>query len=208
MAELRQRHGLAGRGRDRKAAEAGELGAVRQRHLQDDIGRLEHVAALDVADLETAHGHGEVLIDGVHRDAAAHGLLGVDVEAPELVGLSHVVVHVDDVLDLVEHRRHVRRDLAPRLGVGPVHLRHDGLQHRRSRGHLDDGDLGAESLGQRGKQLPGRNRDLVAAPLPLLLVLQHHQEVALPGVLAQVVMADHAVEIERLCRARRRSERR
>jgi hypothetical protein len=39
-------------------------------------------AALDVAELVAAHRHGQVLVDGVHRDAVADGLLGIDLEAP------------------------------------------------------------------------------------------------------------------------------
>jgi hypothetical protein len=76
-------------------------------------------AALDVADLVAAQRHGQVLVDGVDRDAAAHGLLGVDLEAPVVVGLGHVVVDVGDAVHLLEHLGQVGGHLAAGLGVGP-----------------------------------------------------------------------------------------
>ena len=47
-------------------------------------------------------------------DAAARGLLGIDLETPVTVGVGNVVVHVDHVFHLTEHGRHVAGHLAQR----------------------------------------------------------------------------------------------
>ncbi len=157
-------------GLDRQIAQAFDLGPLRQGDLYDDFYGLVARLLLDVPDGRTTQGHGQVAIDGVDGDAAAHRLLGVHVEAPVVVGLAQVVVHVAGALGLGEEFGHVTGELAADLRRRPVDLRHHRLQHRRPRRHLDDGDGGAGPLDQLLQHLPGRDRQLVAAPLALVFV--------------------------------------
>jgi hypothetical protein len=141
-------------------------------------------------------GHRQIAVDGVDRDPATHRLLGIDVEAPVIEGPAQIVVDIAGALGLLEDLGKVARELTPQLGRGPVDLRDDRLQHRRTRRHLHDGDRGARALDHLAEQLARLDRDLVTGAIPIVLVGQLHLKLAVPGIGAQIVMTHHAVEVE------------
>ena len=53
------------------------------------------------------------------------------------------VIHVDDAGLLLEHAAHGQRHLAPSHRFRPIDLRHQRRQHRRTRWHFDDLDVGS-----------------------------------------------------------------
>ena len=150
---------------------------------------------LDIAQRHTAERQGPVAVDRLYRYAPAAGLPVIDIETPVFVGHAQVVVDIDEAFRLVEYPGQIAGDLAPRFGVRPMHFRNHGLQHRRSRRHFDHGDHGIQPTDQGLQALAGGHGDFVTGALTLFLVQQLDLNLRLPGVLAQIVMAHHAVKI-------------
>ena len=99
----------------------------------------------------------------------------------------------------LEHGRQSRGHLAADLVVGSVDLGHHGLQHRRPGRHLHHRDPGARAARASGVSIArAATASLMTAAVALVLVLEHHQHVAFPGLFAQIVVAHHAIEVERL----------
>ena len=84
------------------------------------------------------------------------------------------------------------------FGIRAIDLGHHCLHHRRARRHLGDGHLARPPLARQRRQQGARLLgDLVAAALAFLLVQQLHLDLGQPGVVAQIVVTHHAVEVER-----------
>ena len=198
--QFTQGHAHAVLGLNQQITQAGDLGTLCQGHLDHDIHGLMTGALFHVSKHHTPQGHGQVLVDGIHGNAPHIGLLAVHHEAPVIMGLDHVIVHVLQVGRLLEDLSQVRRHLAARRRIRPVYRRHHGLQHRRPRRHLHHGKPGIHVLEQLGDPCAGIHGDFVTAALAVMLVHQLHLYLRLPRFPAQVVMAHHAVEIEGLGR--------
>ena len=193
-----QGHAHAVLGLDEQITQTADLGTLRQGHLDHDVHGLMTGALLHVSNHHAPQGHGQILVDGVHGNAPHVGLLAIHDEAPVIMGLNHVVVHVLQVGRLLEDLGQIRRHFSARGRVRPIHCRHHGLQHRRPRRHLHHGEAGIHILEQLGDPGTGIHGDFMTAALALMLVQQLHLYLCLPGLSAQIVMTHHAVEIEGL----------
>ena len=196
-AQLGQRNGTARRGWYRQLIELAQLRTLRERYLHDDITWFQDVLDLDITELEITHGHVQVAIDGLDADAPAHGLLAVDLEAPDVVGLGHQGVDIGDVLGLLEHLFHIMGELPARGVIRAIDFRDHGLQHRRSGRHFHDLDAGAQLLRQRHQDLARLLGQFVTGLVALGLVKQFHLDIGLPGFHAQIAVTHQAVEVER-----------
>ena len=177
-----------------------DLGTLRQRHLDHDIDRLVAGALFHVADHHATQRHGQVLVDGIHRDAAQICLVPVDHETPVIMWRHHVVVHIHKIGGLLEKFGQICRHLAAGGRIRAVNRCDHGLQHRRSRRHFHHGKLGERPrriLQHFLYQGPGFHGDLVTGTLAMVFVEQLNLHFRLPGLLAQIVMAHHAIEVER-----------
>ena len=183
-------------GRYRQITQAGNAGPDGQWHLNHDIGGFQHRTALDITEFETTHGHGKGLVDGIHRDAAPYGLLGIHFKMPVVIRCGHIGIHIDHTLGLFEKAHHVRGNLAPGCGIRPVNFGHHGLQYRRTGWHFDNHDARTRTLRNRFQPAAGIFGDLMAAAFALILVHQQDLQLTVPGILAQVVMPNQAIEVE------------
>ena len=120
-----------------------------ERCLQHDIGRFDAMAELDITETIVTHDHVDITHDGLDRDTPTLGLLGIDLEVPDIVGTEHVVIDIDQVRHRLEGIADLRCRLAPGFGIGPIDFGDDGLQHRRSGRHLDDGKACVPGLRDR-----------------------------------------------------------
>ena len=165
------------------------------------VDRLEAVAALRIADRRAAEQAGDRVVDRLFLDAVEFQRLLVDREAQALGRLGEAVVDVDDKIDRLERFADFGRHRAPALRVGAIDFGEHGGKHRRAGRHLDHLERRPGRQRQIGEPMADVEGDGVAGALALRLVDQIDGEIALLRLVAQVVMAHQAVEVERRRRA-------
>ncbi len=79
-------------------------------------------------------------------------------------------------------------------------LRDHRLKYRWARRHLDDGDARAGLLGQRREHLANGHGNLMTAAVAIAFIKQLHVKFSAPRLASHVVVADHAIEVERRSR--------
>jgi len=121
-------------------------------------------------------------------------LFPVDIEPPFRLARLDVPVDIDDTRRPLERRTHAAGELEALARLGAVHLRHDRLEHRRPRRHLDDLDARAQARGHRLEPRTEAPGDRMALIAPGVLVHEHHLEVRQVRVAPEEVVAHQAVE--------------
>jgi hypothetical protein len=96
--------------------------------------------------------------------------------------------------------------IRPKTGIGlsfaRADFRHKRTQHWRTGRHFYDLDPRLVLIGHRLEIVPQPQYDRVALVLPLFLRDQFHAQIAAMRLLPQVIMPDHAVEVDRRRSAR------
>ena len=146
----------------------------------------------------TAQCHGEVFVDAVHGNTTHIRFVSIDIEAPIIMGHNHVVIDINQVRRLLEDFGQLMSHRTPGRGIRTMYFCHHGLQHWWSWGHFHNSKFRVDVLEQLAHFLPRLHGNLMTAALAMMLIHKLHLYFGLPGLLAQIVMPDHAIEIERL----------
>ena len=174
-----------------------DLVAHRNGHLHDNKTGLQNVAEFHVAELKTAHHHFELVVDVLDRYATAHGFFAINFKVPSVVWGLDEVVFVHHVAGLGKNFSQIFGNLTAGCGVGSVDFSHQRLQHGRSRRHFHHLDIGPHRLGDRRQHFACCNGHFMRTAVAHGFVQQLNLDIALPGFLAQVIMAHQTVEVER-----------
>ena len=127
---------------DRQLADARQIVAHFQRHLQDDERGVQHGTLLEIAKHVSAHGHLQRAVHIVHAHTQVQSFLAVHLEAPELHFILQVGIHVSDVGRRRERFFHVARDLARTMAdLGRIRARWAFRNPYRARARLTNEDL-------------------------------------------------------------------
>ena len=129
-------------------------------------------------------------------DAVEFQVLLVDLETQALGRCAQGVVGVDDEVDAVEGLPHLGGGSPARFRVGAVDLGQQRAQHRRPRRHLDDLHGRAGRHREILQALADLQSHRMALAVALVFRFEVDLQVALPGLAAQVIVTDQAVEIE------------
>ena len=208
-AEFAELHALAHAALDQQGLQAVGVGPLVARHAQHDRQFVLLGRNMDRARRHAAERDAQRVDDVLGGDAAQAGLLAIDPEEQLLlVRLDHRV-DVDDAF-LPGHalpdcvgRRDELVVIVVRL---PVDLGDDGRKDGRAGRHFDDLQVGVVAPADFLDGRPDAQRDLVAVHRAPLTGQQVDADVAGVRALAQVVMPDQPVEIDRRADADRRGE--
>ncbi len=167
--DVRQGHQAAAFAAHLHAEQHVEVGLGRERKLHADRERVLDLGAVQVGDVLAAEQRAHGARHRRLRHAEAAGALTIDLDDEASARGLDAVVDVDDIRRAGKGRAHAPGDAHLPGVVRAVDLRHQRREHRRSRRHLDDLDIGARVHASAGERSAHGAGHVVALALTTVL---------------------------------------